>query len=170
MNLKFGIFLLTLPYFFQNLPSLIFDLVLVREIFVLKKLMSEIEHEIGLRKLIWFLCVLKLSEATTVNDLGIKMPLLVNDECRDQHPQPENLLLELTMKTMRWKLAGCQHLRPLLLAGRTMMTSKINQSVLKLSFEKELRRLVLALREVSRREWNFQMTWRGKGDHIEGKG
>ena len=165
----------TLPYFFfQNLPSLIVDLVLVREIFVLKKLTNEIEREIGPRRLIWFLYVLKLPEARTVNDLGIKMLPLVNVECHVQNPQPENqpenLLLEPTMKkTMRWKLAGCLHLRLLLLVGRTMMTSKTNQRLLKISLEKELRRLVLGLREVSKREWNFRMTRRGKGDHIGGK-
>jgi ribosome biogenesis protein ENP2 len=44
----------------QNLPSLIDDLTLVREMFVLKKLMNAIEHEIESRRLTWFLCVLKL--------------------------------------------------------------------------------------------------------------
>jgi hypothetical protein len=146
------------------------DLTLAREIFLLKKLMNEIEREIGPRRLTWFLYVLKPWEATALNDLGIKMLPLVNGECLGQHPPPiqlGNLLLEPTKMTMPWKLAGCLHLRPLLLVGRITVTGKVNQ---KISVEKELSRLVLGLRGVTRREWIFQMTRRGKGDHIGGKG
>ena len=143
-----------------------------REIFVLKKLMNAIEREIGQRKLIWFLYVLKLQETTTFNDLGIRMLPLVNGEYHGQHPpptQPVDLPLEPTKMTMPWKLPGCLH--HLLLVGRITVAGKVNQQGrLKINFEKELRRLVLGLRGVSRREWKFRMTRRGKGDHIGGKG